>query len=677
MRSVIRALAGFAVGGIVAWPIGAAAQSVSTTQALVAETENFSMLCVEAALCDASRMNAADRKAAVAGLKELQKARGWLEEMGFPVGVENLEKGLNGTKAVRLQLDRAKHETQCGSDSIACHILDPLYRGRMILPIENAGEMADGQTIVHEYVHALQPARDPGGANWINEMVATAIGTAWGIRNGQGDGVYEPKYSMVLDREFWDGKDDPGYGKWDYALTVGRRLGSQDAVAYLAQEGILNVSLRGRESAAQLMDVWYDAGLVKSATFDQVFPDYVARFNNIEEGSGGGGRTGRYLYYGDISRHEVKVPRTDAPVDLVFDGKVVPFAAHPMLMSLSVTPTKDSEPKDNILLAEVEIKDADDTLTLVREHRKAREKHKDYVLIDGNEAPDELGFYRVAHTPEPGATEAREFKLDVRTRPVLFEPPDCFQAGRASEMKVRALDQAPADNWKLKVDNGRVEGLSITPARAGKVKVSVEIESPVTRRETGLRPKTPEKTSVELGSFDVAGSDCMVRLEMGDAVATYVADGSYTEFRTPGGEAMYISARDLAMWRGGWQHVPAQAKTMILGGMQRNNALLRMEFPGAHDDEGDFMSQMPRIFAKRFSWSNLKKARAPEGGEVRRSATPCPEGGKGCTATTFSMDGVAIPVIFDAQDRPKVVTFDGVDVTFDYGTWDVRRPPGW
>ena len=538
-------------------------------------------------------------------------------------------------------------------------------------------DMADDGTIVHEYVHGLQPALDPGAVKWINEMVAEAIGTAWVMKNGGASGVYEPNYSMVLDREFYDGKDDPGYGKWDYALEVGRRLGSRDAVAYLAQDGILDASRKGYATAMDAMKIWHDTALVRSATFDKVFPDYVARFNNVEEGGGGLDRTGRYFYYGAIARHDVEVTGAGAPFETELDGEAKAFAAHPMLLSLKVETADGSDPADNVMVADVEVVGGGDDLTLVREPRRAREKTRDYFMLDGNAPPEELGFFRVAHTPPPDEDAAATFGLKVTTRPVSFDPPACLQAGQPGEMVVRGLDGMPADNWRLEVDNGTVDDLTITPARAGEVTVTLEIDSPITRRETGLDPKAPENTRVELGSYDVAADDCMMRLEIGPVAITYVSDGSFTEFRTDSGESMYFAATDLALWDGGWQHVPAQAKAMIVSGMKRNNAMLRLDYPGAHDDEGDFMSQMPKIWSERFSWANLKNVRAMDGGTPKRRPVACPDGGSGCSGTTFSMDGNAVPVVFDAQRRPRLVTFDGHDVVFRYGTFDVRRPPGW
>ncbi|RKF16148.1 hypothetical protein D6850_00840 [Roseovarius spongiae] len=666
--------------GIGSLSVPLAAQQASVADAIVAETEDFQLFCFSNQRCPASDVAAPQRAAAQRGLEELQKARAWLEGMGFDVENADMDPGTDGKKALRLQFDTAIHERRCTGMAAACRTLSVLNESRVILPVEDVDQLADGGTLVHEYVHTLQPSRDDEGVHWLNEMVATAIGSVWVRKRTGRSAVYEPKYSMVLDREFWDGQDDPGYGKWDYAISLGQEIGSQDGVAYLAQDRIINAAADAALRSGNGMTLLYDDALMGGATFDTFFPRYVARFNNVEKDIAQQDRTGKYFYYGDIARHAVEVTSTTFTHEDRFAGKAIAFAAHPMLLPLKVTPTPDTPPSENILLATVEVTEADDpdSLTLIREHRLAKEKLRDSFLLDGNDPPDELGFFRVAHTPAPDSTAENGFVLKVQTRPVSIEPPTCFQAGKPSEMTVTGLPEAAADNWRFKVDNGRAEGRTITPASPGEIAVQVEIDSSITRRETGIAPKDPVKTRVELGTFDVAADDCMVRLTMGPAVMTYVADGSYTEFRSPGGEAMYISESNLAMWQGGgWMNVPAQAKAMILGSMKQNNAALRMEFPGAHDDEGDFMSQMPKIFAKRFGWTNLRNAHALDGGTPVRKSAACPDGGSGCSSIVFSMEGNPVPVTFDAQKRPKVVTFDGQDIVFDYGTWTVRRPPGW
>ena len=514
---------------------------VSREDALVAETRNFQVYCYANKFCAAIDVTEDQRRSVRKGLDELEEAREWLKKMGFKVENANLEAGTDGKLAMRLQRDAAIHQKRCVDMVYACRRLsrvndDGALRasrvGIITLPIEHVDRLAGGEDLVHEYVHALQPTRDEGRAKWLNEMVATAIGSAW-VRKRTGEtAVYQPKYSMVLDRVFWDGGDDPGFGKWDYAIALGEKIGSQDGVEYLAQDAFINASNHARSRNENSMTLFYDAELLATdATFDKFFPEYVARFNNVETGGEQeGGRTGTHLYYGDIAgkveeTYLVDIPDIDAPFQAEFPGEVAPFAAHPMLLTLKVPSAVSPDEADNLFLAKIEVTKASDAenLTLVREHRLAVEKHRDAILIDGNAPPEELGFFRVAHTPAPDSTDTADFSLEVRTRPVTFDTPSCFEVGQPTTIKSIGLGNFTADNWRLKVDNGKAQGLVVTPASVGEITIEVEIDSPITRGDTGITPKAPTQTLVGLGTFDVARDSCIPPL-VGNMVASFNGD---------------------------------------------------------------------------------------------------------------------------------------------------------
>lgn len=135
MRTVVSLKTLSLIGLAALDPLPALSQSATVSDTVVAETENFSILCMEAAPCDADKVSAAAKIGAKAGLEQLQSAREWLESMGFPVARENLDASVNGTKGLRLQIDRATHEPGCGADAIACHAMNAINNGRMILPV--------------------------------------------------------------------------------------------------------------------------------------------------------------------------------------------------------------------------------------------------------------------------------------------------------------------------------------------------------------------------------------------------------------------------------------------------------------------------------------------------------------------------------------------------------------
>ena len=277
-----------------------------------------------------------------------------------------------------------------------------------------------------------------------------------------------------------------------------------------------------------------------------------------------------------------------------------------------------------------------------------------------------------------GEATANAFDLRVRARPIAFDPPACFQAGLPAAMGTGGLDPDDGFNWRLKTDNGTVNGVSITPERAGSIIVTVEIDSPVTRRDGTLQRVAPDRTEVELGRFDVVGEPCMVRITAGPTEMTWNAQGGYTEFSLPGGTGVYFSSTDVAAFeRGGWVPIPTMAKAMLLRNIGVSNPAVGALMSGADGDPGLFVSRMPLEFSRRFAWTNLRNAIGPDGEPRKRSHAPCPVGGSGCAQTTFLMDGVQVPVVLDSQGRPLRVTFQGQAIEFAYGIWSIQRPPGW
>ena len=119
------------------------------------------------------------------------------------------------------------------------------------------------------------------------------------------------------------------------------------------------------------------------------------------------------------------------------------------------------------------------------------------------------------------------------------------------------------------------------------------------------------------------------------------------------------------------------AKNMMLSRMTTRMPIMAHIAPGEAGAQGIFLSQMPHAFSKRFAWANLRTALAPDGAHPSRKKSVCPGGGSGCTATTVAMEGNPVPVVFDAQNRPITVTMEGEVLRFEYGSWNIRRPPGW
>ncbi|MFP1644728.1 hypothetical protein [Pontitalea aquivivens] len=649
----------------------ASASAFAQAPLRIASSDNFSLLCINADACGDGKDLVQPGEQVLA---EMEAISIWLAELGFP------EKGTletardTGNELLRID-PRPINETKCGENAIACYNVDLLANVRIFLPLDNLGDiLSDPSTLAHEYLHSRQIPRAAGEVDWLREAVATAVGTAWGMRRGMGSGIYPPIYNMTLDKRFYEA-GDPGYGNWAYLLAVGETMGSADSVAYLADAAFMR-EVELYTSAESAMSPFYDTSKVGGQTFDRFFPRFVARFNNMER------RDGEYFYYSDISEQTISFAGTNGFEKREIEESALPYAVTPLRLKLEIgSDGAERDPKDRLLMADIEIVsgDAIEALTIVSEHAMGETQHRKSYMIDGSDPADELGLTRVVHAPTQvgNSAEASAFRLRVRTTPIELAPPVCFQSGVAAAFEAVGFDAGHTDNWRLVTDNGTTQGLTVTPARAGKMEIHVEIDSPVTRQEGTLNPSRPERTRVSLGNFEVAGDDCMIRLTMGKAVLTYSTVGSYTEFLAPTGEAMYFAPADMAVYDGGWKPLPPMAKQMILGRMMAQMPLVSSTAPGENEAEGLFLSRMPHAFSKRFGWANLRRAKGLDGGRTERSRAACPDGGSGCTTTTFSMDGTPVPVVFDAQNRPVAATFESEKIRFDYGNWNIRRPPGW
>lgn len=637
----------------------------------VSKSERFELRCLGNATCDDPKSLSADGGRILA---EMERIRDWLTELGFPEknhlarnqGREILHTGETAARA-------------CGGHATACHRIRALSAySELWLPIDILdGILADTGALVHEYVHAHQPDTSGGAANWLREAVATAIDKAW-----SGGSLYPPDYRLSLDLPFHfnDGDDlteDAGYRNWAYLLHLGDHLQSTDSVAYLADPAFLNDRQYAASGAStEAMKPFHDAEVIGNASFDKVFPGFVARFNNLDSYGGEGG----YYYYKTVQREGF--PGRGA---VEYQGSVNPYAAAALLLTLDEA---DASP-DGLLLAQVEITESNslDDLTLAVEHGLGQTQHGMTWLIDASDPPAELGFFRIVHAPKSLTMTEDEvaFTLQARASPVDEPSMACLQTGMPQAVDFGENDITRATNWRLISDNGTVEGLEITPARAGQISLALEVDSIITRQEGRFEPAQPRTTTIPLGTFPVSDNPCMIRFTLtgvgkdGALVQTFTFDGEYTEIAHRHDEAMYFSADRMMNYSDGeWIEFPPQVQAM----MAPMIAELSQPYPLAPGEDevatdGPAWGRGPHMASKRFAWASVRDMVGPDGKPLQRTRIACPTGGTGCTTTTFAGSGRMVTLVFDAQGRPLHLDFGTGAMTFEYGNWPIRRPPGW
>lgn len=679
------------------FPLGILILSMSAATAQnidIAASESFVLQCpAYARECPESDQS---RKTGEDLLVEMERIRIWFDEIGFPT---NERMPRDGDREVILT-GRTVADV-CTADAVACHRVDMLSGSSHIwLPVDQLERIgAKTGTLAHEYLHARQPDRDAGSAIWLREAVATAVGEAWDIRNGWGFGDYPPIYRLSLDLPFHygdmnDAEEYAGYRNWLYLLFLGEKMASKDRVGYLARDAFMMDTRYDDGQSATAMTPLYDASATGGHVFADAFAEYVAILNNLDREEAPNNE--RFLYFKSVEEVTVHAPDSQQVTTLTHEGKANAYAAVPLYLKLDMgsDPAAASLPAaEQLMQAEVEIIKGDflPDLSLVVEHRLAESRHRTAWLLDGSDPPDELGFHRVVHAPRELAPDRGPsgFTLQVRLLPVEVMIPPCIQQGAVAAIDMAGMDPEGLRNWRLTTDNGQVSGLEFTPAAAGEITLGLEIDGPVTRQVGTLDPGKPRTTQIPLGTFPVAADACMIRMTVvadgggPEAVHIFSYDGEYSEIQADAGTAIYLSADDIALYRSGWVDLPPQAKTMILPSFMGGTGIPAALAPGEDEVEtgGPFMGRMPHAFSKRFSWASLRGAPGVGGAPVRRSQTDCPKEGSGCSAITFAMDGIAVPVIFDSLGRPVRVTFEENGarghMQFEYGSWVIRRPPGW
>ena len=363
-------------------------------------------------------------------------------------------------------------------------------------------------------------------------------------------------------------------------------------------------------------------------------------------------------------------------------------------------------------------------------------------LLPADGAEHEAGFLRYADTRRLGVgrgtgvlrTAAVQRRISVSWLDEILTPLTCPTVGEAQTVLNLDLVDPDAGNWRIESDNGTVNGFYVTPARLGRMTLTLVIDSPVTRRPGSLKPVKTELRRLPLGTYRVTdGRGCMIRMELDDPaggfVATWNPDGDYTEYRGRDDDArIYISQTDLAMFdpARGWLPEPEEVRLQMLSrymGMQAMLDLIPRDAERAIVERGERAGRhLPTAMVEAFSVANLARvspatleaARAAGAGgagtaepdpvaalDLRRAQdralaaaarqmragfdrrerrASCPDGSSGCRRVDFGMPGLgSIAVVAGLHGRPLEVGMPGMTAPFRfaYGDFPIARPPGW
>lgn len=684
----------------------------------IASSENFEIWCQEsdAPKCQQDKNLKSNAKKIA---NELEEIKAWFDSLGFKPPIPSTLVKNKDTKKYEIYIDSTPTLERChpkpakedpnkekpdkdDSDKInlgkarveagACHV----YKkngdtSEIYLPINLSYIMQNPGKLAHEFIHAYQRKPSVQENIWFTEAIATAVEDAWELKKmGRQPRIYPPKYRLYLDRSFeYSNMHNPdisaGYRNWAYLLDIGNKLGSPDQIKYFIKNGGNGSQglLKARLHNGGFLSYFYDKDWVKTYTFDKYFPDFVARFNNIEPYGDKQlnlsiEHTYYYLY---IFQHFYELTGLQETLDENFFIPIFPYAATAALVVIDGE-LAEKEDHPPIFLASVEIKESEklDDLTLIMEDSRGDTQNKKSWLLDASTLPLELGFVRVVYAPktyDPDLTEEEyvSAKINTQISPVTFRPPYCFEVGTTDTFEVKGFDPSQVKNWRLISDNGTVSGLKVTPKKEGKITVSLEITSIITRNERSLLFDNPESTEIPLGTFDVQenciapyGPMYRVRIEntgYEEWVEMWTVDmqSSYLEQKRLTGEntdaALYMSPTKNAVYtENKWR-----------------------QYSISEDKHSNYFLYEAG-WAKELSLQEVRKANK----KLELVPTPCPVGLGDGSCTTHKSNKVTTTagrhkIIFDSKGRPvQAVRSLGPIITtqqFEYGNFPMRRPPGW
>jgi hypothetical protein len=659
----------------------------------MAESSDFVVICDGGAVCNpnVAQQTIDQRNAEAARVAaKAQRIYEWLQQIGFgPIHIDQY----SGTGKFTLSVDEDRwcnSNNTSGQRTIACHSYSSSrcppfgYTCREVILTDTAftarelsgpADAIEGDVLAHEMSHGLNAAKitssDP---LWLGEAMADAIGRTWA---SQGNPPDEIGYLMSLDKPFHAGPDG-GYEKSAYLEFLGRKRGSPGLIGYLAS--FFDLVGDGHEGMGYLYNAAH-AG-PGDTLFNYAFPEFVARYNNIDSTLD----AGHLDFYDAYTRKSLIVQSWDMPWSTVHSASVEAFASDPVHIENLVVPNRppDAESKDLVYVADYEITKAGNigTLWLVYEHLvTANRKHR--FMFQGDWGIDG-GFVRVVNAGIiPSLTNAQPYEMTIRTSPIEFGLPACVGRGQSAEIEIEGADTTGVTNWQMKPEAGQIEELKFTaPNEPGPVKVTLEITSQITRQTGTIAPATPKIRKVDLGEIEVASESCdiVVQYSGHPLRIVYSTGGAYSMLDDAAGNLVFFDATRVAMKQGNnWVNVPPMAQSMIRGQIaQLANQPANSQRPPWAPPDPDMLWQMPLEMTKWYSWKEVTSYIFP--GVPKKQvgqSHACPDGGTKCVRVVApQLPGFAL--VYDEHRRIVQVDSGGRSMTITYGTAQgMVKPPGW
>lgn len=537
-------------------------------------------------------------------------------------------------------------------------------------------EIDNRETLAHELYHGVQ-AQFPGfiassgESTWYSESMPEAIGAEYTGQDPRLGNYEEPLHEP----------SDP-YGRGEFFLGLGKYFGLTTRIEYfmeLEEFGNIVNPEDGHHGLVWVNEYMESRGLSLSSYFPQFinehidsrayFPSYTADHTYIDlESEVSAGQVNAFAYEQFFVRG-VAAQYFQAGTTFIGNWNPIPD-------------------ERRIFVNIITIDDAEDASALsfmvYRSLYDASDRHVSAVYAAPVEGARPLPVRVVNISGNPEESEDQEVQFELETAAVEVILPACMEPGESIPLefegpisRAEAVRMFSSFEASMSVSAGQLDGNLIYTAPLSEQTITVTAHIP-----DGARALH----SVELPPVIVAEDGCMVRMSAGsDLIVTYAPGGNraYSEFLVPTESVgMYLSESDVALFEGGWQPIPPQARPMIVNMFNTNiNAQVGPVFDLGHPAAGsmsDFqIHRFARIFSERFEWNNIALVPSPTGGTAVRLPTPCIYSLENCTTAEFISDGVVFRVVFDRWLRPERLTTSGIVLDFEYGVFNIRRPPGW
>ena len=521
-----------------AWPQQAARTPESSA--------NFKFECDNAGVC--AQSSSQREKLA---LEELEAVKAWFKTMGYPES--RLPPGKNFPQGKIITIIGAKGG--CPDDALAC-VREDLFEG---IPGEPAYFRVRANTLngdldtlrgalAHEYMHSLIII--DSRFKWMNEALGDAVEFRWmAKKHGHPFPEVHPGYVMDLDKPFSRGSAG-GYEKAPYFGFLASKIGGKgEPFKNLAP--IFNNWTPKTESDSYRMGGLYDSNFVpEHAKFSKIFPEFIAKYNNIEETITYENEAG--VVEKTIKRYYNKIDNKDlGPIEV---GKkysenvkvtVNEFSAMPVTLSPShiTFGRRDGQLKAVDLLAVVnhEISKAPDIdqLSLIFEHKATPDRRHSYLTLlepsyfFGERGANDTGLLRVVNAGKnPSDTRKQEgVEIDLNIDSVAIGIPQCITIGKQSLFKLTGANASEVTNFRLEASAGRFGSgndrlVYHPPASPQEVTFHLVIESPITRATIGIAPVSRGEKKIELGKQNIGKNLCSIRMNIYNSKNQY---GSLTQ----------------------------------------------------------------------------------------------------------------------------------------------------